>query len=314
VIELCLALGLIVWVGEARAADRETQRRVAQANRTLSEGKADEALKIYDQAAEKAPDSPELAYNRGVAYYRKGDLTKAAECFTKATTSRDIRLEARARFNLGNCAYAEALARQGELKTAMEKLRVAIAHYKDAIAANPADLDAKVNMETAQLFMKHLLDQEKKRREEEKKNPQSQPESQPESQPASRPEQPQSRPESQPEQSPQSQPASRPDSGEPRQKDEQDRQGQDKQDKQGGQGEEQKQNEQGKQLEAGDQKHGDKDQQEQAARQAGEAQMREMSPEEAEKLLQTIRDRERQRREAQLRLFRSRQVPTSRDW
>lgn len=322
---MLILAGLVAGLAApAWAADRQTSRKVSEANQALAAGRTDDALKLYEEAARSAADAPELAYNRGVALYRKGDRTAAAEQFRKALTTRDIGLEAKAKFNLGNCAYADALEKQEDLKAALEKLRLAISYYKDAIAADPNDLDAKVNIETAQLLMKHLLDQEKNRQEEEKKNPQSQPESQPASQP---------------EQSPQSQPASQPES-DPQKQDQQGEQQQDQQQK-GEQSKderqqgEQKQGEQkeGEQKE-GEQKEGQQDdkqgsddkgkveaQQQEAKGQqdkpgdSGEqVQVLELTPEQAEALLQKIRDRERQRREALLRLQRSRQVPVEKDW
>ena len=297
-----------------QAADKVDGRKVAEANQAVAAGRFDDAIKAYDDVAQRVPDSPELAYNRGVAYYRKGDRAKATECFEKALLTRDLQLEASAKFNLGNCAYADALDKRGNLKEAMDKLKVAIAHYKDAIAARPEDADAKVNMETAQLLMKHLLDEEKKKQEEQKKNPQSQPESQPESQPSSQPE------------TPQSQPASQPQSGDQNQddhkkQDDQKQQGDQKkpgeQDQQEGKQGEKKdgKEEQGKDLKTAEQQ-GDEDQEKKDGQQA-QAQpmeMKEMPREEAEKLLQMIRDRERQRREGQLRLLQSQQKSVDKDW
>lgn len=309
----------------AWAADREASRKVAEGNQALAAGKTDEALKLYEQAAEKAADAPEVAYNRGVAFYRKGDRTAAAEQFQKALSTRDIKLEARAKFNLGNCAYAEALAKQNELEKALEQLRLAISCYKDAIAADRNDLDAKINMETAQLFMKDLLDREKNKQEEQEKNPQSQPESQPESQPASQPESPQSRPASQPqsdEQKNEQQEQQQKDGQQkdPQQKDgEQQQQGQKQEEKQGEQKQGDKGEEQeGKKVEAQQQEGENSRQAEQNEKgepgKPVETRVLHLTQEQAEKLLQKIRDREQQRREALLRLQRSQQVPVDKDW
>ena len=274
VVCLVLMIGAPVW-GEA-----PPHELVASANKALAKGAYDEALAGYEQAAKSLPDSPELAYNRGVTYYRKGELDKATEQFTKALLTRDLSLEAKVKFNLGNCAYADALKKQSDLKVALERLGLAIGHYKDAIEANPEDRDARANMEMAQLLMKDLLDKQKQEQEKQK------PASQPESQPASRPE---------------SQPASQP-SAENQQK------------KQAQQQDEQKKDQQAKQEQAGkpDQQEQSKDKQ--GAQQAVPAELRQMSKEEADKLLQAVRDKEQQRRAEQARLLLVRPVPVEKDW
>jgi len=271
VVCLVLMIGAPVW-GEA-----PPHELVASANKALAKGAYDEALAGYEQAAKSLPDSPELAYNRGVTYYRKGELDKATEQFTKALLTRDLSLEAKVKFNLGNCAYADALKKQSDLKVALERLGLAIGHYKDAIEANPEDRDARANMEMAQLLMKDLLDKQKQEQEKA---------SQPESQPASRPE---------------SQPASQP-SAENQQK------------KQAQQQDEQKKDQQAKQEQAGkpDQQEQSKDKQ--GAQQAVPAELRQMSKEEADKLLQAVRDKEQQRRAEQARLLLVRPVPVEKDW
>ena len=274
VVCLVLMIGAPVW-GEA-----PPHELVASANKALAKGAYDEALAGYEQAAKSLPDSPELAYNRGVTYYRKGELDKATEQFTKALLTRDLSLEAKVKFNLGNCAYADALKKQSDLKVALERLGLAIGHYKDAIEANPEDQDARANMEMAQLLMKDLLDKQKQEQEKQK------PASQPESQPASRPE---------------SQPASQPSQG-------------NQQKKQDQQQDEQKKDQQAKQEQAGkpDQQEQSKDKQ--GAQQAVPAELRQMSKEEADKLLQAVRDKEQQRRAEQARLLLVRPVPVEKDW
>lgn len=314
-------LALLMTAAPGWAADRDSVRKVGQANQLAAAGKHDQALEIYDEVGRTVTDAPELAYNRGVAYYRKGDRALAVDCFTKALLTRDIALEAKAKFNLGNCAYADALDKQDDLNEALSKLKVAIAYYKEAIAADPADMDAKVNIETAQLLMKHLLDQEKKRQEEKQKQDQQKDNTstQPESQPADQQEPSEDQQTEQPE-SDQEQPNEQKEQDQ--QKGEQ-QQGEQKEGQQDQQAEQQaaqeSKDEEGKKLEAQEQKSetkGDKQQEDEkdAQAQAVPVEMQEMTREEAEKLLQLIRDREQQRREAQLRLLRGRMAPVEKDW
>lgn len=133
--------------------------KVAKANKLLNQQKYEDALKLYTDAQIDMPDSPELSYNIGVTYYRLGRYEKALEAFRKSCSTEDIKLEAKAWYNMGNC-----LVQMGNLREAIE-------YYKHSLELNPDDKDAKFNIEYVQRKIKELLDKEKKRQEEQKKNP-----------------------------------------------------------------------------------------------------------------------------------------------
>jgi len=291
----CLMATLLICA-EGMGAEPVARELVVEANKALAAGRYDEAIKGYEKASQTLTDSPELAYDQGVAYYRKGELAKAAELFTKALSTRDPSLEGKAKFNLGNCAYAEALQKQADVEAALERLRMAVAHYKDAIAMDSEDMDAHVNRETAQLFMKELLDKQKQKQEQQQeKNEEGEdnPTSQPESQPASQP-------------SDQDQPQQDQEKGDQQQQDQQ--QGESKE------GDKKKGQQEDKSKDGGKLDKNEKGNDEQASQQAGRVEPREMSKEEAEKLLQAVRDKERQRRAQKARLMRVRRVPVEKDW
>lgn len=206
-----LSLCARAHAGESLAA----RSAVQEGNTALAAGRYDEALAAYKRAEVDMPDAAEITYNRGIALFRKGDTDAARSAFSDALRTRDPRLEARAKFNLGNCAYGVALQRENDLPAAIEELQKAISHWRDALALEPGDTAARQNIETAQLLLKDLLDKEKKRQEEErkkqeeeekKKNPESQPTSQPEEpekkedSPQKKPDQPQDPQQPQPDQ------------------------------------------------------------------------------------------------------------------
>jgi len=295
-LRLCIYLFTItvsVCAFPAVAAEPSPRSLVAQAVRAMDAQDNAKALKLLDQAAEIRPDSPEIAYNQGIIHYRAGDYAKAADCFSKALAGRDLSLEQRARFNLGNCAYADGLKEQAQPEKAVAKFQTAADRYREALQIDSHDLDARANLERAGLMIKQLKERQEQQKQQQKQQqdqqqPQSQPSSQPQSQPAS---QASSQPESQP--------------GEQKQG-----QQQQAEEKQG----EQKQG----QPQAADQQTGDKDKDKD--KQQGltvPAEKRAMTKEEAERLLQLIRDKERQRREAQYerdQKSRSKQAPVDKDW
>lgn len=120
-----------------------------QGNKLYGEGKIGRAQKKYESAAKDKPDSPEIAYNLGNAYYKEEVFERSLEGYRKAADAeKNPSLQAKAFYNLGN-----ALVRRGEAVKAVE-------FYKQALRLDPDDKDAKFNLE--------LLT---KRQEEEKKNP-----------------------------------------------------------------------------------------------------------------------------------------------
>jgi Ca-activated chloride channel family protein len=274
-----------------QAAERSPRELVADANKLISAGEFQKALDAYKSAEVTLPDAPELAYDQGVAYYRLKDYAKAREQFTKALTTRDLALEARAKYNLGNCAYAESLQKLSDLQAAFDGLRQAISHYRDALEINPNDNDARANIEMAQLLIKDLLDKQKQQQEQQKKDQKQ--DQQKQDQPKQ--DQQQQDQQQQQQQNPESQPSSQPSKSQEEKQDQ-------KQDQQQKQQQEQKAAE---------------DQQKQEQREAQKPQSgekRAMTQQEAERLLQAVRDREKQHQDQQARRVRVKRVPVEKDW
>ncbi|MCK4627148.1 MAG: tetratricopeptide repeat protein [Phycisphaerae bacterium] len=254
---------------------------VARGNQSLAEGEFEKALDDYRQAEVLMPDSPELAYNQGVAYYRMNDLAQARDMFSRTLLTRDQGLEAKAKFNLGNCQYAEALEKMSNLQEAIDELRTAIEYYLDVLEIAPEHTDARVNIETAQLLIKDLLDKLKKEQEQQQQEPTSQP-----SQCQQKKDQ----------------------DGEQEQQD-----GEEKQQQEG-----QQQGEQDKEQEGEQEQQSGEDQQqdEEGEQQAGEKEEEErrLTKEEAQRLLQAVRDKEQNRRDEQAQRRRMGRAKVTRDW
>ena len=163
-----LAVGLTTLSVSATAMAQRPDELVRRANESLAAGDADAALADYAQAAESASDQQELVYNQAVAHYRKGDLAAARALFGRATSADDRQLESRARYNLGNCDYSEAvqLAEQ-DRPTAISKLETAVAHYRSSLSANRHDADARANIELARMLMDRLKQEEQQDQQQE---------------------------------------------------------------------------------------------------------------------------------------------------
>lgn len=268
---------------EAYAVDPEVARLIDEGNAAYASGQYETALATYGQAEVDCPECSELAYNKALVHYRIRDFEKARELFNTALATRDLNLEANCKFNLGNVAYSQALEKLANLEEAIESARQAINHYRDALELDPEDVDARANIEIAQLLIKDLLDKQKQQQEQEKQNQDQQ---------------------DQQDQQPQEQ-----DSSNQEQQEGQEEQPQDEQQQQGEQEQNQQQDqEQGEQNQ--DQQNAEQDDSDQQA-QAAEAKM---TQEEAERILQGVRDKEAKRREEKARRMRGRRVGVAKDW
>ena len=278
---LPLVVAVFGWMSPAYGASAVAVAKVREANAAYAAGDYPAALEAYEEAEVDCPECPEIAYNQALAHYRLRDFTRARELFNEALSTRDLDLEARVKFNLGNVAYAQALEKLSDLPEAIENARRAITHYRDALDLDPEDVDARANIEIAQLLIKDLLDRQKQQQEQQQNQDQQQ------DQQCDNPQ-------------------------EQQQGQDQDQQGEDQQDQAGDEDQEQQQEPQadGEQQEQETQQP--QGEQEQSAAEQQEA--REMTQEEAERLLQAVRDKEAKRREELARRRRARSVPVSRDW
>ena len=117
------------------AAGQPGRGAVDAGNRLYDEGRYEEAHEQYLEALRQAPDSPIVPFNDGNALYRTEELQRAMESYRQAGESGDPAVEAQAWYNLGNALYTQ------------EQLEPALEAYKEALLRNPADTDAKHNLE-----------------------------------------------------------------------------------------------------------------------------------------------------------------------
>jgi Ca-activated chloride channel family protein len=148
---------------------------VSKGNSVYLAGKYDEALSAYNEASVQMPESPRIYFNKGAALYRKGDYNKATEMFEKAALkARDIRLETRAKFNLGNCSFREAeRQRDSDINKALEACEKSILFYQEALELDRGFKRAAENIEIVRLTMKTILDEIQKQKESAKKRQQA---------------------------------------------------------------------------------------------------------------------------------------------
>ena len=158
-VTLVVLPGSLVVIDEVAAQSTSTLGRVG--NEALRQGDFDAAIEQYELALQATKADPRIQYNKAIAHYRKGEIDAARGLFGKVVGSADPALAARARYNMGNVDYSLAtqVASQ-DAGAATNLLRSAISHYRGSLAANPADPDARANIELAARFMRQLKRQQ----------------------------------------------------------------------------------------------------------------------------------------------------------
>ena len=126
---VCLSLfALSLWA-------QEENRHIQDGNQAYTEGDYDQAEAAYREALADNPDAEAGQYNLGTALYAQEQWAESLELFEAvAAHTPDPKMRARAYHNLGNAYLQQEDYAQG------------IQAYKNALKADPADLDTKYNL------------------------------------------------------------------------------------------------------------------------------------------------------------------------
>ena len=100
---------------------------------------------LNEQSKRQKPEDPRLHFNAGAAAYRATNFTAAIQHFTAAASAQDIKLQAKAYYNLGNVHFR--LGQQAEdLDKLEEAWKEAIKQYQHALSLDKTDPDATFNL------------------------------------------------------------------------------------------------------------------------------------------------------------------------
>ncbi len=122
-------------------------------------------------------EDPLAIYNAAVAAYDAGDTQAATQGFTQAALRGRGAVEARSRYNLGRVSHEAAIeALESDSKSAQDMLDVALREYAAALAVDPSFADARANLEAAARLREQLKEQasQEEEQEEEEQDPKSQ--------------------------------------------------------------------------------------------------------------------------------------------
>ena len=289
---------LTIWLLLAAAAQPcradSPRELIKQGNEDYAAGRFAEALEAYQQAAGESTDalSAELLHNEAAAQFKLGNVDEARELWVRALSLKDPAFEARARYNLGNCHYADALRalESQDRNGVFEAIDKATQQYRDAIRLDPGLESARANLELAHQLKKRLEEQPTTQSQSQSSSTQQNDQQQDQSsQPSSQPQQGDEGEQDQQDQSPSSQPSTQQSKPQPESQPE----------------ESQSEDESEQQP---------KPQEGQLDQAEAEPQPVHMTREQAERLLQQIRDAEKARRRMLLRREQAKHKPVDRDW
>ncbi len=131
-------LGLILAVGLVHATAPSSSLAAESPDALYRQGRFAEAEKAYARADMDHPKTLRHRYNRGCAAFKNEQYQEAAAAFTSVLRrTRDDTLRFKAAYNLGNTAFKQ------------NDFAAAVNYYKQALGYDPADADARHNLEMA---------------------------------------------------------------------------------------------------------------------------------------------------------------------
>jgi Ca-activated chloride channel family protein len=158
---------LVLVIVQAALAD-SARVSTSQGNKLYKQGNFNEAINSYDQALLDAPGALEPKFNQANSFYRLDDLGKATDLYRQvAAESKDMKLVARAKYNLGNSYFQQgSKQKDSNLQKAIDDLKTAIGSWRGVLDIEPKNEKAAKNIEVARLLIKDLLDQLNKQQQD----------------------------------------------------------------------------------------------------------------------------------------------------
>ena len=132
------------------------------ARRQYESGRYDDALFEYQKLLEKKPDDDRLNFNAGAAAYKAREFDAATKNFEAALQSRDLGLQQRSYYNLGNTFFQQGDA-AAEPQQKMGAWDQAVKSFESALKLNAQDPDARHNLEFVKKRLEELKQQQQKK-------------------------------------------------------------------------------------------------------------------------------------------------------
>jgi Ca-activated chloride channel family protein len=173
--EIVLIVLLVLVATQPVCAD-SARDLLQQGNKLYARENFNDAIKQYDQALVENPQALEPKFNKANSYYRLDDLATAIDLYKEvAADSKDMKLVAKAKYNLGNTFFQQGLKqRDSNLQKALDDLKTSISYWRQVLDIEPENENAAKNIEVARLIIKDIIDQINKQKQEQDQQQQNQ--------------------------------------------------------------------------------------------------------------------------------------------
>jgi tetratricopeptide (TPR) repeat protein len=141
---------IILWLFSLKALAQADKGYVSKGNEYYLQLKFDMAEDQYRKALDVSPRNTDAKYNLANALMQQKKFKEATELYTEVTISENKALQASAYYNTG-----VSYSKQKDLPNSIEA-------YKAALRINPADKDARENLQKALSEQKKQQDQQNK--------------------------------------------------------------------------------------------------------------------------------------------------------
>jgi len=138
-------------------------------NRLLKNGAPEDALPLYEHAAELEPDAREIAFAKGLSHYHLDEYERARGYFEEASLGHTDALADDALYSAGAAYHAEALAAMDDPKTAVSRFESAMQRYQSVLANDPnheAARDAHYKAGQAWRQIKQMMKQQQQQQQD----------------------------------------------------------------------------------------------------------------------------------------------------
>lgn len=171
---------LFLFLGESQAFAFGTIGLIQEGEKLYQVGRYEEALQKFKKAETQYPQDPRLQYNLGNTYYQLKKYEEAQKIFgdIRSKSNANPSLREKTLYNEGNTHYRE------------HHLEEAIQSYEEALKINPADGEARENLE----FVKKELEKKKQEQKQEQQQNQGQKEQKQDQEPKQGPSKPEDSP------------------------------------------------------------------------------------------------------------------------